>query len=113
MHESPDPAPEHDSDPPQSLSSESETSTDVGDDVWDHDQGRYAINVVGRAQGTAYHASEAHFNAIAPGSVTDYPQRPTDVHCVRPNGYQVVVLTYTRDKLTGHWAKLEKDIPAW
>ena len=108
-------------DPPQdpaggaspANSDESDASTHEVGDVWDHDQGRYVINVVGRTPNTAYHASEAHFNAIAPGSVTDNPPRPTDVHCARPNGYQVVVLTYTRDRLTGHWAKLEKNIPAW
>lgn len=113
MHDSPAPSPEYPSDPPLDESSESEACTDIYTSLWDHDQGRYAINVVGRAPNTAYHASEAHFNAITPGAVTDNPQRPTDVHYVRPNGYQVLVLTYTRDKLTGHWAKMEKDIPVW
>lgn len=99
------------SEPP--LEYDSDAETDVTEDEWDHDQGRYVINVVGRAPNTAYHVSEAHFNALAPGTVSDNPHRPQDAKCVRPNGCQVAVLTYTRDKLTGHWAKLEKDIPPW
>ncbi|KAH7411645.1 hypothetical protein DE146DRAFT_627699 [Phaeosphaeria sp. MPI-PUGE-AT-0046c] len=83
------------------------------DDEWDHDQGCYVMNVVGRGPNTAYHALEAHFNALAPGTVNDNPHRPQDAHCARPDGYQVIVLTYTRDKLTGQWANLEKDIPPW
>jgi hypothetical protein len=59
------------------------------------------------------HISEGHFNDILWARLNDNPQRPGH-SCSSADGYQVVVLTYTRMELTGKWAKMERDFtPLW
>jgi hypothetical protein len=73
--------------------------------------GHYLLNVQGPDD--CSHVSEAHSAVLANNEMTGNPQRPTDGICHRAQGYQVVVLTYTRKTLTGQAGKQERLIPPW
>ncbi|KAF2129191.1 hypothetical protein P153DRAFT_386373 [Dothidotthia symphoricarpi CBS 119687] len=60
-----------------------------------------------RGPNHAFHISDSHTMQIPLVNMTDNPQNPTDA-CFRPGGYQVCVLTYTRDRLKGKDKKLEE-----
>jgi hypothetical protein len=80
------------------------------EDLSDEDDIYHIVNVRGPDQ--KWHLADNHFTPLADGQLQANPQQPTDV-CQRPGGYQVVVLTYTRDKLRGKSRSLERLIPAW
>ena len=70
----------------------------------------HIVNVRGPDQN--WHVADDHFAPLAVGQLQANPHQPTDA-CQRPGDYQVVVLTYTRDKLTGKARRLERLIPEW
>lgn len=93
--------------------SSSEPSIGKGSDRWtlatvpNPDQ-HHIINV--RGPENTSHIGNADHEQLAPGQLRANPQRPGHA-CYRPTGYQVIVLTYIRNPLRGHWGKLERDIP--
>jgi hypothetical protein len=93
--------------------SSSEPSIGKGNDRWtlatvpNPDQ-HHIINVRGPENNS--HIGNADHEQLAPDQLRANPQRPGHA-CYRPTGYQVIVLTYTRNPLRGHWGKLERDIP--
>lgn len=75
-------------------------------------RGHYVANVIGPGPNT-WHVAENHSWTIPPNSVNRNPQQPP-LGCgctIVPAGHQVVVLTYTRQSLTGKPAKDERNIP--
>lgn len=71
----------------------------------------HIVNVQGPSQ--CSHISDAHYEQIAREKLGENPQRPGD-WCARPRGYQVVHVTYVREKLKGGFAAVERDLcPVW
>ncbi|KAH7073538.1 hypothetical protein BKA63DRAFT_575801 [Paraphoma chrysanthemicola] len=68
----------------------------------------HIINV--RGPDNTSHVGNDHQEQLGPGKLHENPQRPGH-DCYRPTGYQVIVLTYTRNPLKGAWGKLEWMIP--
>jgi hypothetical protein len=62
------------------------------------------------ARRMASHISGGYYDQLTPGELTDNLQQPDDLVCSNPSGYQVVVLTYTRNRLTGRMGTLERMI---
>jgi hypothetical protein len=58
-----------------------------------------------------HHIWRDHYNQLAPGELSANPQRPGHPKCSNPSGYHVVMLTYTRNRLTGRSRTLEKMMP--
>jgi hypothetical protein len=81
----------------------------------EEEAGHYIINVAGPCLMdpqtdifVAHHVSDEHWAQYGnPNHMTDNPQQPNDA-CQREGGYQVVVLTYTRDVLRGQVGKHER-----
>jgi hypothetical protein len=86
-----------------------------GSEEEEEELGHYIINVAGPClmdsqpdTFVAHHVSDEHWAQYGnPNRMTDNPQQP-DVTCQREAGYQVVVLTYTRDVLRGQVGKHER-----
>ena len=79
----------------------------------DDDGDHWIVNTRGPANSS--HISNEHFQTLgANQSLNDNPQVPpaTDP-CHREDGYQVYILTYTRNKLRGQHRKKEMMIPAF
>jgi len=78
--------------------------------------GTYIVNVRGRDEsfhvGSGDLAGGLHVVQLNQHELEENPQRPGH-RCYRPTGYQVVVLTYTREKLRKGEGKMERDIPAF
>jgi hypothetical protein len=70
----------------------------------------YIANV--RGQSHEFHVSDRHYGRLGAGELLHNPQRPSDV-CHLQDGYQVVILTYTRDTLKGAFERQERDMPPW
>jgi hypothetical protein len=70
----------------------------------------YIANVRGKSH--EFHVSDRHYSQLGAGELRHNPQRPNDI-CHLQEGYQAIVLTYTRDKLEGRFLKMENDIPPW
>jgi hypothetical protein len=65
----------------------------------------YMVNVRGPQSDRHHHIWRDHYDQLAPGQLNANPQRPTDPICTFVtrrdlSGYHVVVLTYTRNRLT-------------
>ncbi|KAJ4369787.1 hypothetical protein N0V83_005551 [Neocucurbitaria cava] len=75
----------------------------------------WIVNVRGPADDS--HISDDHFNNLQHGERLDSnPQMPgeaNDPACWRQDGYQVYILTYTRNKQVGRFGRMERDIPAF
>jgi hypothetical protein len=67
----------------------------------------YIANVRGKSPES--HVSGRHYVQLDAQELYDNPQQPKDA-CHLPAGYQVVILTYTREKLVGRFLKMERDL---
>jgi hypothetical protein len=88
---------------------------DDGPKRWAIDE-TYMVNVRGPQSDRHQHIWREHYDQLAPGQLNADSRRPTDPICTFVtrrdlSGYYVVVLTYTRNRLTGHLRTLEKMMP--
>ncbi|KAF1844712.1 uncharacterized protein K460DRAFT_404993 [Cucurbitaria berberidis CBS 394.84] len=86
---------------------------------WDSDESGDSVHaehwiVNTRGPDNEFHISDAHFETLGAGQLNANPQAPQAPDpCDIPHGYQVYILTYTRNKLRGRAGKMERNIPAF